>query len=173
MIDDLRFFGSQFTIHKPPFTISLLLLLLWLACVAPAFAHAELLSASPSPGETLEKSPAEIRLAFSEPIGAGSDVFVFSEGFTYIDKLTTRIERERELVATLPPLAPDDYTVQWTAVSSDGHSVSGSYSFRVAAASSTILPLWQIAIALLILVTLVGFVLFLRRGRHETSSNRL
>lgn len=162
----------QFTIDHLQF-IPLLLFLVFFGLAVPALAHAELLSASPAPGESLGQSPAEIRLRFSEPIGSGSDIFVFSERFIYLEGLTTRIEGESELVVALPPLAPNDYTVQWTAVSSDGHSVSGSYSFRVAEGLSFTNRLLPAGITLMIVVTLVGIVLFLRRGKHETSSNRL
>ena len=101
-------------------------------------AHTELITAVPAPGELLHESPPEIRLLFSESIDLGSQLFLFTEGFHYIDGLevqTTGAENS-QLVASLPQLPPDKYNVQWQIISTDGHAISGSYTFRVAKPSS-------------------------------------
>ncbi|NIP26955.1 MAG: copper resistance protein CopC, partial [Phycisphaerae bacterium] len=38
-------------------------------------------------------------------------------------------EKSAELIATLPDLEPGTYSVDWTVLSLDGHSASGSYTF--------------------------------------------
>ena len=99
----------------------------------PAAAHAELLAADPPPGAVLAASPAEVRLTFSEALRAGSTFVVFGEGFAQVPGFSPAIvtESPEQLVAAIPALAPGAYTVQWTAVTGDGHEVSGSYSFGV------------------------------------------
>ncbi len=96
-------------------------------------AHAELVSADPAPGVELFTPPARILLRFSEPIATESAVEVFGTNFRQIRGIQVAFERDEpvQVIAALPPLDPDQYTVQWTAVSIDGHRSSGSYAFSV------------------------------------------
>ena len=96
-------------------------------------AHSELVSADPEPGVELFASPALILLTFSEPIGTESAVEIFGPNFRQIEGIQVGFDRDvpDQVIATLPPLDPDQYTVQWTAVSIDGHRSSGSYAFSV------------------------------------------
>jgi methionine-rich copper-binding protein CopC len=153
------------------FIIFLILLGLF-AMATPLFAHTELITAVPAPGETLTTSPAEIRLTFNEQLQAGSDIFLFSEGFNYIDDLQVEIDRDQLLVA-LPELAPDDYTVQWNAISGDGHAVNGSYTFRVVSEQPTRIN--QTALIVAIIITLLAVVIFslklFQRRRHSPSTH--
>lgn len=110
-------------------------LLLLIRGVHPAFAHAELMSAYPAPGAELTASPTEIHLTFSEPLKSESMLVVFGIGFREVRGISTTLNPQspEQLSAALPALDPDTYTVQWKAVSADGHQVSGSYSFSVVA----------------------------------------
>lgn len=105
-------------------------------------AHAELQTALPQPGAVLTQSPSEIRLTFSEEIDQGSDIFLFTEGFQYIEGIEPRIDptNPNQLYTPLQMLESNDYTVQWTAISLDGHTVSGTYTFRVE--NTTSRPIW-------------------------------
>jgi methionine-rich copper-binding protein CopC len=96
-------------------------------------AHAQLLEANPAPGSTLAEAPTEIRLLFDEPIGADSRINLFNNAFYAVTGIESRVDPERpaQLVATLPPLDRGIYNVNWTAVSIDGHMVSGSYRFQI------------------------------------------
>lgn len=111
--------------------------------VSSALAHADLLQATPSAGEILPTSPPEIRLFFSEPLGEASTFTLLDEGFQTVTDIRVRQDVPGQLVATLPILPPNTYTVQWTAVSVDGHTISGSYTFGVASPTS-ILENWII-----------------------------
>ena len=97
------------------------------------YAHAELVGAEPAPGTAVTGSPEEIRLTFSEPVAAGSRVALFTPDFQSIAGVESHVEAQapEQLVATVPGLEPGVYTVQWTAVSADGHEISGSYAFSV------------------------------------------
>ncbi len=117
------------------------LLLALLAVTLPggqALAHSELVAAEPAPGAQLAESPAEIRLTFSEPVAASSQIVVMGENFQQVEGLVPQFNPEQPQVVytPLPPLAEGTYTVQWTAASDDGHEISGSYSFSVTPAAS-------------------------------------
>ena len=118
---------------KSAYSIIALLSLFTLLVTSQLYAHAELIKAVPAAGELLTTAPESIQLTFNQPIGSGSDIFVFTEGFQYIDNI--QIEQPQDspsqLLATLPQLPPDEYTVQWTAVSEDGHAISGTYAFQI------------------------------------------
>lgn len=122
-------------------------------CTAVTHAHAELVTAVPAPGSIVAHSPAEIRLTFSEPISEDSTILLFAENFQPVTGIVAQVAETNPqmLVATMPPLTPGDYTVQWTAVSTDGHPTSGSYTFRLARFALHPTLLWQISLTLLFL----------------------
>ena len=129
----------------------ILLLCLLLFVVGGVQAHAQLLRASPAPGEQLLDSPAEIRLAFNEPLLAGSRITVYGRNFTPTIQLDPEIVGA-EMFAAVPLLNPGEYTVQWTAVSQDGHPISGSYAFTLLPANGSwaVSPLWLLALLILL-----------------------
>jgi len=101
---------------------------------AGAQAHSLLLESSPAAGATLSEGPPQISLRFNNRIekslstirvlderGAPRPVAVLA-GDAAADRLT----------ATLPALVPGAWRVEWQVLSTDGHIVSGRFSFRVA-----------------------------------------
>lgn len=134
-------------------------------CTAVTHAHAELLTAVPAPGSVVTNSPAEISLTFSEPISEDSTILLFTEDFQPVAGIEAQVAETNPqmLVITVPPLTPGDYTVQWTAVSTDGHPTSGSYTFRLARFALPTTLLWQISLTLLFLG---AFVILWRRKRN-------
>jgi methionine-rich copper-binding protein CopC len=123
-----------------------MLFLLTLALAAPASAHTGLVVADPAPGARLVEAPARLRLTFSEPLGPASNLVLLRADFTVVSGVVATIDRQmpEQLEATLPPLEAGVYTVQWEAISLDGHAVSGSYQFTVgkADAGATARRLW-------------------------------
>ncbi len=114
-------------------TAALVTLLLWLALAAtPALAHATLVSSEPAAGTTVSDRLRGITLTFDEPLGAGSHVDLYSGAFQAVAGVTSSVDGPVLRAALAAPLAPGNYTVQWTAVSADGHSAEGSYQFAVA-----------------------------------------
>jgi methionine-rich copper-binding protein CopC len=110
-----------------------LLVAVWSATTVSVQAHAQLLEADPAPGSTLDAPPTEIRLTFNEPIGTDSRIGLFNNAFyaqTGVESFVD-LQNPNQLVATLPPLNHGIYNVNWTAVSTDGHPVSGSYRFQI------------------------------------------
>jgi methionine-rich copper-binding protein CopC len=106
-----------------------------LATASAAAAHPRLQAASPAPSAVLARSPAEIRITFSEGL-----VAAFS-GLELTDAAGKRLalgpaavdpRTKRQLAAPVASrLAPGAYTVSWRVVGDDTHHVSGRYSFHV------------------------------------------
>jgi copper transport protein len=114
--------------------VAVVVAVLWLWTTAVSVqAHAQLLEADPAPGSTLDAPPTEIRLTFDEPIGADSRISLFNNAFYAQTGVESFVDPQNpnQLVATLPPLDRGIYNVNWTAVSTDGHPVSGSFRFQI------------------------------------------
>ncbi len=98
----------------------------------PAAAHARLVSATPAPNATIAPTRS-ISLTFSErsvPAFSGFDV-VNSAG-EKIAVETSVGDDGKTLTGTLArPLAAGVYRIDWRIASSDGHRMTGSYTFTV------------------------------------------
>jgi copper resistance protein C len=107
----------------------------------PAFAHAKLLSEAPAAEDaaTAEATGApvtELRLNFSESLNvAFTKAAVADADGKVVDGATLSLDPKDDkiLVVTFAvPLAKGEYTVDWTAVATDGHKTKGSYKINVA-----------------------------------------
>lgn len=165
----------KFIKQQWPKLMSMWLLILLGLSPMTLWAHTDLLTADPVPGAQLSRSPQEIRLTFGEPNDPLSRITLFAPGFRTIPGVATTVNpaEPEQLIATLPPLEPDTYTVQWMAVATDKHSVRGSYAFSVQPVDRRYL--WISAA-----VTLVIWLLFLtgppwRKNLHQMrhTNNRL
>lgn len=113
-----------------------------------AEAHAELVRALPEPGAVVEPLFSEIRLTFDEPLAPGSSITLFAEGFQKVPGIRPQLE-DVDMFAKIPAaLAPGLLTIQWTAVSDDGHASEGSYQLRVAEGLAHASWMWWLVIAL-------------------------
>ncbi|TAM85757.1 MAG: hypothetical protein EPN43_11195, partial [Jatrophihabitans sp.] len=115
-----------------------------LALAAPASAHAVFVSASPGPGADLAAAPAEIRIAFSEPLMAAlSGVEVDRSTGARVGTTPGHVDGAdaAAYVQPLPQLGPGRYTVVWHTTSKiDGHVRWGSYGFTVLEADGAVPP---------------------------------
>ncbi|WP_051479025.1 copper resistance CopC family protein, partial [Arthrobacter sp. H5] len=102
-----------------------------------ADAHDELAGSNPEEGASVEQVPEAIELTFSNvPAAIGSEIQVldasgenWSEGAVSItDAVATQAVR-----AGAPA---GDYTVNWRVVSSDSHSIEGSFAFTATEAAA-------------------------------------
>lgn len=113
-------------------TLSLLL------STAPAFAHAELLSATPAAGATASKVKT-VTLTFDDklmaPLSGLEIVMGAMPGMAAMKMSGVKVtvgKDGKSLVATLAkPLPAGSYDVNWHAVSDDNHRVTGKVSFKV------------------------------------------
>lgn len=107
-------------------------LLMLLLTVTPAAAHSLLLASSPAAGSVLTASTPELRLRFNNRIekrlsrlrlvderGDGRDLTVAADGAA------------DWLIAPMGALVPGRYRVEWQVLSTDGHVVTGRFTFTL------------------------------------------
>lgn len=119
-----------------------LLAVLSLTIASPASAHDELIGASPSVNGQVDALPNEITLTFSGVLidqpGATQVVVTDAAGTSLTDG-DPALDGTR-LTQQLAGTASGPVTVIWRVVSSDGHPVSGQFTFTVAGAASGATP---------------------------------
>ena len=117
-------------------TIKAIASLAFAVAATAAFAHAQLLKATPAVGGAVNASPTEIRLQFSEGLEPRfSSIALATEagaaqplGKASVDPADSSI-----FVAPIPQvLKPGVYKVTWRAVSVGTHKTQGSFTFTVA-----------------------------------------
>lgn len=98
----------------------------------PAAAHARLVGATPAPNSTVAATRT-LSLTFSErTVAAFSGFDVVNAAGDKVAVRTTVAEDGKTLTGTLArPLAPGAYRIDWRIASSDGHRMTGSYTFTV------------------------------------------
>lgn len=105
-----------------------------LGITSPAAAHDDLVSSYPQAEATIDGSPAEITLTFSADLTdmeGASVIEVIDE-----DGKNVAIDAPQVSAASITQhLVPDAttgvFTIRWKVVSSDGHPISGEYSYTV------------------------------------------
>src|SRR2546426_1018455 len=109
-----------------------LVLLLALAFPAGAFAHASLIQTQPSFRQRLQTSPRMVALSFDQGVKAFPDSVVV---YTATGRVVSGAARNRAdphyVEVPVRKLGRGPYTVRWHALSSDGHVVSGVFTFGV------------------------------------------
>jgi len=111
-----------------------LLFLIVLSGAARVEAHAFLKDAEPRVGSTVQTSPGEVRIRFTENIEpAFSSIQVFDASGKEVDKRDVHLDRSDRAVlhVSLPQLKAGIYKVVWRVVSVDTHVTNGSFTFRV------------------------------------------
>ena len=105
---------------------------LWWA--APAGAHAELISTTPSQGATVAKAPPVVVMTYSEGVSVSND------GIRLLDPAGAVVPRTKatadgsEVRIDVPDLSDEGtYTVDWKAVSAEGHPIRGAWTFNLGA----------------------------------------
>ena len=101
-----------------------------LALPASAFAHASLLKETPSYKQEVSKAPHWIALTFDQ------DVELIPNAVVVLNRRGVNLAKPAHvdgsrLIVPLRALPRGPYTVRWKALSSDGHVVSGVYTFGV------------------------------------------
>jgi copper transport protein len=104
-----------------------------LAAPASALAHATLVRESPGLRARLASPPAQVVLSYDQPVDAVKDALVVLDAKgANVAGAPKAVKMRRQLVVALPKNLPTGaYTVRWRAMSSDGHVVSGIYTFGV------------------------------------------
>jgi methionine-rich copper-binding protein CopC len=97
-------------------------------------AHAFLQRAEPAVGSTVQGSPSEVRIWFTENVEpAFSRIQVLNASGQEVDKRDIHLDRSNHalLRVSLPRLEAGTYKVVWRVVSVDTHVTQGNFSFRV------------------------------------------
>lgn len=103
---------------------------------APAGAHDVLEGAEPSAGETLTKAPDELVLTYSDAVQqVGNRVSVTDSAGEVVAEGEPTADGPVVTFDLPEDLADGSYTTTWRVVSSDGHPISGTTDFTVAAGS--------------------------------------
>jgi copper transport protein len=107
-----------------------------LAAPASAFAHATLRAESPGYRERLARGPASVVLRFDQEVTAFPDSIVVrtAHGRVVSDDAASGAD-SRIVLVPLRELPKGAYTVRWHVLASDGHPVSGVYTFGVGVAA--------------------------------------
>ena len=96
--------------------------------------HAFLTGAEPGVGSTVQTSPNEVRIHFTENIEpAFSTIQVFNASGSEVDKRDAHLDPldHALLHVSLPPLGAGSYKVVWRVVSVDTHVTNGDFTFGV------------------------------------------
>lgn len=112
--------------------VALAALLLTLAPLTPASAHAELTSSSPADGAAVPQLPSTVELRFSEAIASPAYVTVTDPAGREVSVGPPEVLDTLVAQPVADSAAAGAYTVEYRVVSSDGHSISGSLDFTVA-----------------------------------------
>jgi methionine-rich copper-binding protein CopC len=117
--------------------------LLLVAIPAIASAHAELASSTPAAGANLDSPPTKVTLTFSGD--ANGELDPSGSSFTVTDaagknlatgQVDLSVADRNVMTADVSISEPGVYTVKWTSKSSDGASLSGSFSFGYKASAA-------------------------------------
>lgn len=106
----------------------------WLLAAAPAAAHALVVGSNPQAGARVARAPAELRVAFSEPVRPLGQALSLQgpRGQVRLGPVRHPDGRPEVLAASLPILADGSYQAGWRIVSADdGHLEAGSFGFAV------------------------------------------
>lgn len=97
-----------------------------------AHAHDELISSTPGDGTLLTASPSQIKLTFSGEVRLISVELLSDSGDTQaLDFTMSRTAQAAKEIPVADDLSAGTYTVEWRAMSSDSHRISGAFSFEV------------------------------------------
>ncbi len=98
-----------------------------------ARAHDALTGATPAQDATVDTSPSQVSLQFSQaPQALGTQVLVSGPDGEPASEGAVEVEGTRVIQPLVSDLPAGSYTVHWRVSSADGHPLSGSFTFAVA-----------------------------------------
>ena len=99
-----------------------------------AYAHAHLHSATPAVDSTVQASPPDVAITYTEGVEPRfSTIEVQDAAGKRVDKHDAHVASGNDKVFSvgLPPLAPGVYTVTWHVTAVDTHKTEGKFKFTV------------------------------------------
>ena len=161
------------TLRRAASRSSSLALLIVGAWAAPAFAHAVLEGTEPGSGATVQRSPEDITLTFSESVEASlGAVRVFNSRASQLDVGNPEHPGGDSSVVrvSVPDLDDGTYVVTWRVLSADAHPIRGAFTFTVGESATTAKEAQSLAQRLL---TDEGGELARRRAVRDRALRRL
>lgn len=105
-----------------------------------AMAHSKLQSSAPAADSTLDTVPGQIEMTFNTEIESLSNFKLLNAAGEQVETGKATVSGDT-MTGTLPPdLANGVYTVKWTIIGADSHSVEGEFSFTVNAPEASPSP---------------------------------
>lgn len=98
---------------------------------APASAHEQLLSTTPTSGERLAAAPAEVTLEFSGEVLTLGAVVIVADAAGTDWAMDPEIDGRIVTVPLVDGMPDAGYEIRWRVVSADGHPISGLVPFTV------------------------------------------
>jgi methionine-rich copper-binding protein CopC len=95
-----------------------------------AYAHSELSGSVPADQAVLETAPQEVRLDFTEAVRL-TTLSLTKRGDAASDLRPLPAGTSQHFAVPTPAITTGDYTVEWRALSDDGHVLRGTFSFTV------------------------------------------
>jgi methionine-rich copper-binding protein CopC len=116
-------------------------------CARSALAHADYVSSDPPANGTVTNAPERVVIVFSQELKPeGNTIRVTDARGNQVDRGDTALDRtdpnRKTLVVSLNPGLSDGlYTVNWKNASTDGHSETGRFRFRISSGTTAPAPL--------------------------------
>lgn len=117
-----------------------LMFLVLLLLPSVALADANLKQASPGDGETVTKEVKEIVLTFSTKIESLSQIELTNDAGNKVEGIKVSVDGTTLKATADQPLPNGSYTVAWKNVAVDGHTMKGTYTFKVDVPQTTTSP---------------------------------
>lgn len=105
-----------------------------------AMAHSKLQSSSPAADSTLDAVPEQIEMIFNTEIESLSNFKLFNAAGEQFETGKAAVSGDTMTGALPPDLENGVYTVKWTIIGADSHSVEGEFSFTVNAPAAAPSP---------------------------------
>ncbi|WP_068504007.1 copper resistance CopC/CopD family protein [Paenibacillus kribbensis] len=128
-------------LSRPARVACLLLLCLPLLILFPrsSWAHAFVIESSPTENQVLDKSPSQVSITFNEDLqSAFMSIKVTDEAGKRVDTGKAQLNPEHKAtmeIKLIPGMKAGIYTVNWRALSADGHPINGVIPFQVGSGS--------------------------------------
>ena len=98
---------------------------------ANLYAHTALKASQPAAGTVVNMAPEELKLTFTEPVRLVKVEILHMGEHALETGFKPTTEAKAEFAVAMPLLSPAGYTVNWSAIGDDGHTVSNSFAFTV------------------------------------------
>ncbi|MHA7964066.1 copper resistance CopC family protein [Paenibacillus sp. CAU 1782] len=108
-----------------------LILVFLLLLPGAALAHSRLDQSVPAADAVLDSSPPAIEMTFNTKIEKLSNFKLSNENGDQVETERAQVDNDTMTGKVLQPLDNGTYTVQWTIIGADGHTVDGAFAFTV------------------------------------------